>query len=204
MRRFATAFLVLSAGFALQARAAEPAPAAAAPPLFPNGTSMTAPIATAVSPVPGSRDFAFLTGKWNVANRQLKAIFAGSKEWDEYPATSVAVPMLDGSAVVDELRAPSRGIHGFSIHLFEPKTQEWNVLWVSASNGKLQVPMRGRLVNGVFEFQGDDTHEGKPIRARYRWTNISQNAATWEQAYSPDGGKSWEVNWVMQFTRDLT
>ena len=26
-------------------------------------------------------------------------------------------------------------------------------------------------------------------------------AARWEQAFSADGGATWEVNWVMEFTR---
>jgi hypothetical protein len=27
------------------------------------------------------------------------------------------------------------------------------------------------------------------------------DSCRWEQAYSADGGKTWETNWIMEFTR---
>ena len=61
--------------------------------------------------------------------------------------------------------------------------------------------MYGGFKDGVGTFTGDDTLEGKPIKVRFRWSEIKANSARWEQAFSPDGGATWEVNWRMQFTR---
>ena len=65
----------------------------------------------------------------------------------------------------------------------------------------LDPPVKGRFVDGVGTFYADDTLEGKPIRVRYTWSHITQNTAEWDQAYSPDGGKTWETNWHMDFER---
>ena len=61
--------------------------------------------------------------------------------------------------------------------------------------------MAGTFENGVGTFTGPDTLRGQPIIVRYRWSDITANSARWEQAFSPDDGASWEVNWIMHFTR---
>lgn len=65
----------------------------------------------------------------------------------------------------------------------------------------LDAPLQGKFENGVGTFFGEDTFEGKPIRLRFIWSEITATHARWEQAFSPDGGATWEVNWVMHFDR---
>ena len=38
-------------------------------------------------------------------------------------------------------------------------------------------------------------------RVQHRRLMDTPASAHWEQAFSPDGGKTWEVNWVMEFSR---
>jgi len=61
--------------------------------------------------------------------------------------------------------------------------------------------MRGSFLNGVGTFYGDDTLGGKPVRARFLWSKITPTTCHWEQAYSPDEGKTWETNWVQDIER---
>jgi len=68
-------------------------------------------------------------------------------------------------------------------------------------HGALDPPVKGRFVNGVGLFYSDSVINGKTIRTRFTWSTITPTAARWEQAYSSDAGKTWETNWVMQFTR---
>jgi hypothetical protein len=61
--------------------------------------------------------------------------------------------------------------------------------------------VRGRFVNGVGVFYADDSLRGKTVKVRFTWTHPTPNTAHWEQAFSGDGGKTWETNWVTDFTR---
>jgi len=150
-------------------------------------------------------DFDFLVGRWEVANRRLTELLVGSDEWDEFPATSVAQSFFDGAGSFDTIDFPTKGFSGMTVRLFDPERREWTIHWANSRTGLLQPPVAGRFVDGRGEFYGDDTHDGTatgtPIRARYLWTRSSDDAARWEQAFSADGERTWETNWVMDLAR---
>jgi hypothetical protein len=146
-------------------------------------------------------DFDFLVGQWDVDNRVLKKRISGVDEWEEYPATSRCLRLFDGAANLDEFVFPSKGVCGLTLRVLDAARDEWSLYWVSSADGKLQPPVIGRFRDGRGEFYGDDVFEGTPIRVRYVWSDITPVSARWEQAFSTDGGKAWEVNWVMQLIR---
>ncbi len=45
------------------------------------------------------------------------------------------------------------------------------------------------------------TYNGKDIRARYIWSDITADSARWEQAFSVDQEQTWITNWIMEITR---
>jgi hypothetical protein len=149
----------------------------------------------------GARDFDFLLGRWDVTNRRLKRLFAGSEDWDEFPASSDCRSLLEGTANMDEIDAPARGLHGMTLRLFDPERQEWSLYWANSRTGVLFPPVVGGFSEGRGDFYGDDTHEGRPIRVHYIWSMITPTSARWEQAFSADSGQSWETNWIMEFGR---
>jgi hypothetical protein len=59
----------------------------------------------------------------------------------------------------------------------------------------------GSFANGVGVFEGRDELDGRPIVTRFVWSGITDTAARWEQAFSPDEGRTWETNWIMTMTR---
>jgi hypothetical protein len=59
----------------------------------------------------------------------------------------------------------------------------------------------GGFEDGVGSFYADETFKGQAIRVRFRWSGIDSGSPVWEQAFSPDGGKTWEINWTMRFVR---
>lgn len=61
--------------------------------------------------------------------------------------------------------------------------------------------LAGGFADGIGSFFADETFNGKPIRVRFLWSDITADSARWEQSFSSDGGETWEVNWVMNFTR---
>ncbi|MDZ4112263.1 MAG: DUF1579 domain-containing protein [Brevundimonas sp.] len=146
-------------------------------------------------------DFDFIHGRWTVEHRRLKARGLGANEWDSFPSTSYCEPRLGGLANVEEVDCPARGWTGLAFRLFDIETQEWTVRWVNSTNGVLQPPVRGRFHAGGCVLEGPDTDEGRPIIARYIWSDITPGSARWTQAFSYDDGTTWEINWVMDFTR---
>ncbi|MEO8201954.1 MAG: hypothetical protein ABI679_15590 [Gemmatimonadota bacterium] len=151
--------------------------------------------------VDGSHDFDFLVGTWNVTNRRLKQRWVGSTEWDEFPCVSVSTPLLDGTGNLEQMSFPTRGFSGISLSLFDQAKKEWSQYWVSSREGIMTPPGVGRFHNGRGEFYADDTDDGKPIKVMMVWSDITESSIHWEQAFSADGGKTWETNWTMSFSR---
>jgi hypothetical protein len=146
-------------------------------------------------------DFDFLHGNWDVVNRRLVKPLTSSTEWDEFPATSTCHGFFDGAGIFDEMIFPTKGFSGMTLRVFDPERKQWGIYWVNSKLGTLQEPVFGRFIDGRGEFYGDDTYEGRPIRARYVWSEITPTSAMWEQAFSVDGEKTWETNWTMAHTR---
>jgi len=147
-------------------------------------------------------DFDFYVGTWEVANRRLAKRLAGCDDWEEFPATSVARPILGGAGNMDEINFPTRGWSGLTLRLYDPERSEWALYWVGGTASSIDPPVVGRWnQKRVFVGYCDDRFEGRPIRVRYIWSDISDTTAHWEQAFSEDGEQTWETNWIMDSVR---
>ena len=158
------------------------------------------------SAVPGLHDFDFLVGRWQVHHRKLKERLANNHEWIEFEGTLVSQPLMGGYANVDDdvFEVPGGTYRGVAPRLFDAKTQQWSIWWLDSRTplAPLDPPVRGSFHNGVGAFYADDTFDGKPIRIRFIWSLITPTSCHWEQAFSPDGGKTWETNWVQDLKRE--
>jgi hypothetical protein len=84
------------------------------------------------------------------------------------------------------------------------RRRKWSIWWIDARNpSHLDPPVVGGFKNGIGTFYANDTLKGKPIRIRFLWTNLTSEPH-WEQAFSDDGGKTWETNWTMEFVKCRT
>lgn len=153
----------------------------------------------------GQHDFDFWMGSWKVHNRRLLKPLTGSKEWVEFDGTTVARPVWGGLANMDEYEgnASSGHIRGMTVRTYNTKTGEWSLYWANASLGEIAMPPTvGHFDgHGKGEFFDKEEYNGKRIVVRYTWTVINENSCRWEQAFSPDDGKTWETNWIMENTR---
>ena len=149
-----------------------------------------------------ARDFDFLIGSWHIHNRRLRERLAGSSDWEEFDATSVARPLLDGMGNEDEFRTDhDGGFIGMSFRFFDPTTGRWSIYWADSRRcGVLDPPVFGTFDRDVGVFEGEDMYDGRPILVRFVWSGVATTTPRWEQAFSADGGSSWESNWVMEFT----
>ncbi|MGA2952485.1 MAG: DUF1579 domain-containing protein [Caulobacteraceae bacterium] len=151
-----------------------------------------------------AHDFDFLVGQWRVHHRRLKARLAGSHEWVEFEGTSKLWMAMDGHATVDDnyIGLPSGPYHAVGVRGYDPKAQTWAIWWLDGRDPHtIGAPVIGNFQNGVGTFEGNDTFNDRPIRVRFVWSRITARSAHWEQAFSPDAGKTWETNWVMDLTR---
>lgn len=174
-----------------------------------NFFTRTAEAPTPLPPLPDGDpaapgDWAFLVGRWSVRHRKLRQRLVGNTDWDEFGGTLANWPILGGQGNVGDnvMEFPAGTYRGMGIRTYDPDSREWLSRWLDGRNpGEISAPVRGRFANGVGTFIGDDMHAGRPIRARVIWSRITRNSARWEQAFSADGGLTWEVNWVSDFTR---
>lgn len=148
-------------------------------------------------------DWDWLVGSWNVRHRRLKERLTGSAEWEEFDGTSLLWLTLDGLGTVDDnmLELPAGTYRAVGIRAFDATTGLWSIWWLDARSNSIDPPVRGRFEGDSATFTGDDMLRGRPVKVRFRWTDIHSAHPRWEQAFSPDDGETWEVNWRMRFTR---
>ena len=149
-------------------------------------------------------DFDAFLGKWQVRHRRLKQRLAGSNEWEEFDGTSHWQSILGGSANFNESIVHRSGetYQSLGLRAYDAKTDVWTDWSLSGRDPtKITVDGVGRFANDIGTFFADDTFADKPIRVRGTFTSLSARAMRWEQAFSPDGGRTWETNYVMEHAR---
>lgn len=153
------------------------------------------------TPPPGKPgDFDFLTGNWKIHNKKQKA--PGSAEWDEFPGESTCWSILGGIASIEELRIPAKNFSGMGLRMLDVQKKVWSDFWVNAKSGELTTPgTLGGFTDGVGIFESEDMDGDKTIRFRGVWDRITPLSCRWYQATSRDNGKTWEINWSMDWTR---
>jgi hypothetical protein len=151
----------------------------------------------------GRKDFDFLLGSWKIQHQRLRERLKECTEWEEFEGTSKVRSILGGLGNMDELiidRASGQ-VQAVTVRLYNPATDEWSIYWTASSHpGRMDVPMVGRFDGPRGEFYSQEVFEGRYIFNRFIWNVDSSDSCRWEQAFSADGGKTWEINWTMKFT----
>ena len=151
----------------------------------------------------GRNDFDFLTGSWKVHHKLLKGRLKGSTEWDEFEGTCTDKKILNGLGNFDEviMHTKTGTFNAVALRLFDINSKEWSIYWAAGTSGMLDVPMVGCFKDGRGEFYSQEVFEGRHIFSRFIWFEITATSCRWEQAFSADGGKTWETNWIMEHER---
>jgi hypothetical protein len=149
----------------------------------------------------GRHDFDFLHGHWQSRQRKLRQRLAGCQDWDEFAADLHCRPVLGGLGNFDELSSPAMAYRGLALRLYDETARTWSIYWVAGGVAAVDPPVIGHFADGIGDFFGPDTHQGTPVLVRYRWSGITATTASWAQAFSTDGGHTWETNWTADFTR---
>jgi hypothetical protein len=167
--------------------------------------SATTSADTRTAQADGRDGFDWELGTWTTRVRLLRNPLSGEPPmWATYEGTSVVKPLMNGRANFVELavKGPAGTIEGGSLRLYNPKARQWSLNYASLGNGLLTAPVFGGFdESGRGTFIGQDQLEGRTILVRFVITRASSNSATFEQAYSADGGATWETNWIATDTR---
>lgn len=149
-------------------------------------------------------DFDFVIGNWLVKHRKLKDRLTGCGEWAEFDGLSSTQKILGGFGNIEDnhLFFPEASVRAAALRSYNAETGQWSIWWLDGRfPGSLDVPVVGNFVDGVGVFLADDVLNGRPIKVRFTWTVPILDSPLWEQAFSADGGETWETNWIMAFTR---
>jgi hypothetical protein len=151
----------------------------------------------------GQRDFDFLLGKWKYHLKRLQNPLTGSTTWIEFDGVGDCRPLWNGNAQIDEfdVNGPTGHILGLTLRLYNPSSRQWNLNWVNAAKGTLDIPTIGSFRDGKGEFYDQESWNGRTILVRYEWTRTTTSSPHFEQSFSDDGGKTWEVNWITDQVR---
>jgi hypothetical protein len=158
----------------------------------------------AVTQRDGQHDFDFELGTWKIHLKRLLHPLTGSNEWVEFDGTSVTRKVWDGRAQLEqfETKGASGQVEGLTLRLYNPESHQWSLYWGTSKSGTLSLPATvGEFKDGRGEFYDQEPFNGKMIFVRYLWSDITPNSAHFEQSFSEDGGKTWEVNWITDQTR---
>jgi hypothetical protein len=150
------------------------------------------------------RDFDFEIGSWKIHLKRLDGRLSGSTTWVEFDGISFTQKVWNGRAQIEQFETDSAAgghIEGLTLRLYNPQSHQWSLYWANSKNGILDPPQIGEFKNGRGEFYAQDTWNGKAVFVRFVWTNTTTNVPHFEQSYSDDGGKTWEVNWITDQTR---
>ena len=151
----------------------------------------------------GQHDFDFELGSWKIHLKRRLHPLTGSNTWVEFDGTSVTRKVWEGRAQIEEFETDGAAGHieGLTLRLYNPQTHQWSLYWANSQNGTLVVPQIGQFKDGVGEFYAQDTLDGKSILVRFIWSKTDSSRPHFEQSFSDDGGKTWEVNWITDQTR---
>lgn len=154
----------------------------------------------------GGHDFDFLIGDWKAHVKRLPERLVGSNKWIEYDGISRHKKLLDSNANFEEFdvkgHEPGQRIKAQTLRLYNPESHQWSIYLVDLDKGTLGLPpVVGQFTGRHGEFFDQEEWKGRAVLVRYEWNDISPHAAKMQQSFSPDGGKTWEVNWICELSR---
>jgi hypothetical protein len=151
----------------------------------------------------GRNDFDFEIGTWKTHLKRLLHPMSCTSTWVEYNGTTLVRKVWNGRANLVELdvSGPAGRIEALSLRLYNPESRQWSLNFSNSAGGTLSTPTIGEFKNGRGEFYDQETLNGRAIFVRFVISCSDSDTCHFEQAFSGDGGKTWEVNWIATDTR---
>ena len=152
----------------------------------------------------GSHDFDFDFGTWKTHSSRLLHPLTGSQDWVQMDGVTVVTKIWNGRANLAEYRAagPAGVVELLALRVYNPNSHQWSINFATPNVGTLgAVPGVGEFRDGRVDFYDQEAINGRAVLVRFSIWDVTAEEARSEQAFSGDGGKTWEVNWITQYTR---
>lgn len=150
----------------------------------------------------GRHDFDWDLGTWKTHQKRLLHPLTGSTTWVEYQGTDAVRKIWDG-ANTGEIEAD--GVAGhlqiFAVRLYNPDSGQWEISFTNPATGHFGLPVVGGFKDGRADFYDQEPINGRMIWVRFSVSDIGADSCHFEQAFSDDGGKTWETNFIVDETR---
>lgn len=152
----------------------------------------------------GQHDFDFNFGSWKTHILRLQHPLSGSTAWIELNGTVVVRKVWDGRGQLEEIKADGSTVHfeGLTLFLYNPESHQWSQTFANSNDGTMGQPAIGEFKNGRGELFDQESFNGRAILVRGTWSDITPDSHRFEQAFSDDGGKTWEPNFIATLTRE--
>jgi hypothetical protein len=146
----------------------------------------------------GQHDFDWEFGTWKTHVKRRLHPLSGSQDWVEYEGTTTVSKVWNGRANLVELdvNGPAGRIEALSLRLYNPEARQWSLNFSNVNSGTIAIPTVGGFKNGRGEFYAQETLGARSILVRFVISEFNRESAHFEQAFSDDGGKTWETNWI--------
>jgi len=150
-----------------------------------------------------AHDFDFDLGNWRTHSTRLLRPLTGSTEWAQMDGITRVRKVWGGKANLAEYQADgSQGhVELLSLRWYNPGAHQWQLDFATPGVGTLGTPGVGEFKNGRGDFYDQESFNGRSILVRFSIWPITADTAQSEQAFSADGGATWEVNWINKYTR---
>jgi hypothetical protein len=150
-----------------------------------------------------SHDFDSQIGNWRTTLKRLKDPLSASQTWLDYQGTSTVRAVMDGRANLVELRVAGAAgrIDGISLRLYDPTQGQWSLNYANLADGSIGIPSVGKFTGGRGEFYSNEKFRGRDVKVRFVIQPQGADVIHFEQAFSIDDGRTWEVNWIATDTR---
>jgi hypothetical protein len=148
-------------------------------------------------------DFDWQFGHWNIHMRRMLHPLSDAESWTTYDGRADAMKLWDGRANLVQIAAkgPAGSLQFLALRLYQPQSHQWALYFAHAGSDIVSSPMYGGFKDGRGEFYDVESLAGRSILARFVFDSIETGSTRDEQAFSEDGGRTWEVNWTNHLTR---
>lgn len=133
-----------------------------------------------------NHEFDFWLGEWDVY-------------WGDKQGTNRIERILDNAVIQENFDGD--GLIGTSVSIFSKEDNRWHQTWVDNTGSYLDFV--GEFTDGKMILSRDGIVEGKAVKQRMIWYDITNEAFVWNWERSDDGGKSWREMWKLEYKRKI-